>query len=395
MIGKFRRRAMIVVLSLTWSLMMSPALAACAANPSSPTPGPQGEATHRADPPEDHSGHRLSPWHTAPAVPRLSPGPAKPVIYLVARDRATSWLVPLTVAAGSLGAPGSTSNSGNDGPYPALQALKMLLSWPRNDFVNTPASPGLSIKNLTVKDRMATLDLSLGSSSSFEPARENLLIRSLVLTLTEDPSVDRVQILVDGKCVPTLFGQADISAPLSRPPFINLSGFGLGDKSNGAFLPEGSIPLVLWFGDPQATYMVPVTRYVPKTPGTVMAMLEQLRRPEAGLGRVLPDGTEVRGATVKDRTVTVDFSDELRRKHWGGTTGESQTINGIIYSLAGLPGIRKVNILIEGRPEQSIAGHVILEPRERGPVNQIRLEDLPYYRNLNQNDRSPPGPVAH
>lgn len=387
MIGKIRRWAIAVILALLWSLIMSPALAACTPAPSPGDPSTEGEPPGQGGAPAGHSGHPAAPWYAAPAVPRLSPGPARPVVYLLARDRlparggSNSWLVPLTVGAVSPRFPGSTSSpkdAAPGGPYPVFQALKLLFDWPQNDFLNTPVPPGLSVKGLTVNDRTGTLDLAQVEPKGLDPVWENLLIRSLVLTLTEDPAIDRVQILVDGKPVRALFGHVDTSRPLSRPPFINLSG--LGEGPEGGSPPADTIPLVLWYGDPQAAYMVPVTRYVPKTPGTVKAALEQLSDPEPGLGRVLPDGARVRRATVREGTATVDFSAELRTKHWGGTTGESQTINGIIYSVGGLPGVKKVNILIEGRPGQSIAGHVVLEPRERGLVNQVRLEDLPSFR---------------
>ena len=54
---------------------------------------------------------------------------------------------------------------------------------------------------------------------------------------------------------------------------------------------------------------------------------------------------------------TVDFSKELKTKHWGGSTGESMTIMSIVNSLTELPGIEKVQILIEGQKEDTLAGH--------------------------------------
>ena len=49
---------------------------------------------------------------------------------------------------------------------------------------------------------------------------EILTVGAIVNTLTEFPDVEKVQILVEGKKVSTLFGHLDVSDPLSRSPGI-------------------------------------------------------------------------------------------------------------------------------------------------------------------------------
>ncbi|HEY8497940.1 MAG TPA: GerMN domain-containing protein, partial [Limnochordales bacterium] len=55
-------------------------------------------------------------------------------------------------------------------------------------------------------------------------------------------------------------------------------------------------------------------------------------------------------------------------RHWGGTTGELLTVYGIVNTLTQLPGIRQVQIVVEGRPVETLAGHVDLtQPLEADP----------------------------
>jgi spore germination protein GerM len=53
----------------------------------------------------------------------------------------------------------------------------------------------------------------------------------------------------------------------------------------------------------------------------------------------------------------VDFSKEIQTKHWGGSSGEAMTIFSVVNSLARLPGVEKVQFLVEGKVQESLVGH--------------------------------------
>jgi len=70
-----------------------------------------------------------------------------------------------------------------------------------------------------------------------------------------------------------------------------------------------------------------------------------------------------------------DFSKELVERHWGGTAGELMTVYGIVNTLGELPGVKQVRITVEGRPLETLAGHLDLrEPLAPDPDLVRRAE---------------------
>lgn len=130
-------------------------------------------------------------------------------------------------------------------------------------------------------------------------------------------------------------------------------------------------PVVLYFASPDGEALVGEVRYVlPGFDGPMqrLEMLARGPRPGSGLAPVLPPGTRPLGVTVRDGVAVADFSREIIERHWGGTTGELLTVYGIVNTLTQLPGIRQVQIVVEGRPVETLAGHVDLtQPLEADP----------------------------
>ncbi|MGB9856950.1 MAG: GerMN domain-containing protein [Dictyoglomaceae bacterium] len=80
----------------------------------------------------------------------------------------------------------------------------------------------------------------------------------------------------------------------------------------------------------------------------------------------IPLGTKILGVSVKNNIAYVNFSDELKRNHPGGSLGEMLTVYSIVNTLTELSWIKKVQILINGAIVESLAGHIDLsEPLER------------------------------
>lgn len=78
-----------------------------------------------------------------------------------------------------------------------------------------------------------------------------------------------------------------------------------------------------------------------------------------GLERTIPPETVLRALYVHDGTAYVDFSQEIHDAHPGGVRTEYLTIVSLANSLVlNIPDIKRVKILIEGREENSLAGHI-------------------------------------
>ena len=91
----------------------------------------------------------------------------------------------------------------------------------------------------------------------------------------------------------------------------------------------------------------------------VEAMLEPAPQ---GLASAIPPGSALRGLFVGERgDAYVDFNASLRSNHPGGTVNEILTVYAIVSALTvNLPAITSVQILIDGREVDTLAGHVDL-----------------------------------
>ncbi len=286
-------------------------------------------------------------------APRATAGEAvRKVVttYFVTTAGERRWLAPLALET-------VTAD-----PDPRV-AVRLMLETPPGGGLASAFPPGSKLLGLRVAEGRATVDLHVPPGLSARGEADAL--RTLVLTLTNFAAIQSVAVTLDGRSTETLAGHLDISRPLGRPPYVNLP-----EREPG---PSERV-LVLWFGSPQATTMVPVARVVPRTPAVVQSVIAELQKVEPGLGAVLPRGTRLLGATVKGDLATVDFSREIRSNHPGGTAGESTTLNGIVYSLTEIPTVKRVAILLEGRNGESIAGHVLLDgPLERRGLSPMML----------------------
>ncbi|MDA8233274.1 MAG: GerMN domain-containing protein [Clostridia bacterium] len=124
---------------------------------------------------------------------------------------------------------------------------------------------------------------------------------------------------------------------------------------------EKTVKLVVYFPDEQGNRLVPVTKVVPQQdkPLAEQVIEELIKGPgPASLGEAIPNGAKLLSLEVKDGIAYVNWSKEFQTNHWGGSTGDSNTIYSIVNSFTELPDIKKVQFLLEGKVEESIFGHV-------------------------------------
>lgn len=120
------------------------------------------------------------------------------------------------------------------------------------------------------------------------------------------------------------------------------------------------LKLTLYFSDNQSTCLRPETREVTiKGKRTAEAVINELiRGPKSSkLSRTVPQESKLRSIKVESGVVYVNFSKEFQAKHSGGSAGETMTLYSITNSLAELPGVNKVQFLLEGKKVNSILGH--------------------------------------
>jgi len=141
------------------------------------------------------------------------------------------------------------------------------------------------------------------------------------------------------------------------------------------FMPTA--PVTLYFAGPDAAGLVAETRWLPVSQtdakGRLQALVEGPRH--AGLYPTLPAPTNILSVSVEGDLVVVDFDRELVERHPGGSAGEILTVFSVVNTLTEIPGIRRVAWRIDGRPVETLVGHLDLSrPVERDPSLIVSLD---------------------
>ncbi len=108
--------------------------------------------------------------------------------------------------------------------------------------------------------------------------------------------------------------------------------------------------------------LVAISRELPSGLPPPEAALEELIRGDVPreCDRPLPRGTELREVRVLDGVAFADFSETLRSGFRGGSDNEGVMVYAIINTLAQLPGIEEVQVLVEGEKVNEIGGHLYM-----------------------------------
>jgi len=146
--------------------------------------------------------------------------------------------------------------------------------------------------------------------------------------------------------------------------------------------------VLLYFGDPGGVYLVAEGRNIADCEieeeclrSTVQALIDG---PSGNLVPVLPRQTLLRQISVESDLVLVDFSKDLVNSHPGGSLSELLTVYSLVDSLAvNFPYVRQLRILVDGKPLETIKGHVDLRSpvgadfrytRSSEPLNSLPLQ---------------------
>jgi germination protein M len=126
-----------------------------------------------------------------------------------------------------------------------------------------------------------------------------------------------------------------------------------------------AVEIALYFADWQTQHVVPEYRVIEDSSNLVFSVTEELLKGpnQPYLYRTFPEGVELNNVELKDDTVYVNFKGPISIP---GSASEVAAINSLVLTLTDLPDINKVQILIDGKANISLGGHIDLyEPIER------------------------------
>ena len=149
-------------------------------------------------------------------------------------------------------------------------------------------------------------------------------------------------------------------------------------KAAGAGTADRKIHATLFYVADDGSELVPVSREVPlgTTPGEQARRIveAQLQAAPSGLFSPIPAGTTVRSVYLTTKgEAFVDLSREIQTGHPGGSLNETLTVFAIVNALTvNLPDVGSVQMLVDGKEVDTLAGHLDLKHPLRRSMKWIR-----------------------
>ncbi|MFW6029524.1 MAG: N-acetylmuramoyl-L-alanine amidase [Halanaerobiales bacterium] len=92
-----------------------------------------------------------------------------------------------------------------------------------------------------------------------------------------------------------------------------------------------------------------------------LSALEELINPPKGLHSPFASGTYIKSLSIKENIAIIDLSSEARENFIGGASLELLAVDAIKNTLFSIEGINGIKFLIDGKEEESFAGHIIFD----------------------------------
>ena len=207
-----------------------------------------------------------------------------------------------------------------------------------------PVLPGgTDVIGLSINEGLCKIDFNENILDYNDKIDEKAIVQSIVYTLTEFDTIDRVQIIIEGETIKKLPYGSKVNKPLARKN-INLSDT----------IAEDSVSVVTYYNtsmNGEEVFVVPVTKPVSSIRADVKSALLALLEGapgNTGLYSELPMGTRVNDVYVKDGIAYIDFSKDIEE-----LPDKTKYQQSLVYEL-GLtlreiePSISSIRILADG-----------------------------------------------
>lgn len=177
-----------------------------------------------------------------------------------------------------------------------------------------------------------------------------------------NPDIASLEDLTDFEIVEDTIGVNETEEPVIETVTVNTE--------------QAKMTDILAFYEDENGFVVPVNTKIPWEEGIAKATLRSMvvgnetekRIAQSGLHGVLPEGTEIRGMSIKDGVCRVDFSKSILNT--SSYEQEENMITALTYTLTEFPTIKKVELLVEGQALGALPkGYEINTAFERENIN--------------------------
>jgi len=245
------------------------------------------------------------------------------------------------------------------------QVFSILQQAPKNKNLVKTMNDSITILEIKIAEKImdnnSVLELEFSESYRDMSAIDELFFRSsLVWSMTGLDFIDSVHIYVNGQ---------ELLDSTGEP-------MGLLNRSNVLIDPQiapkkaETQEVVVYFSDQRTSMLTSEKRVItvdPNQPLEWYILKELIAGPqESNNLQLIPSETKIQSVKTEENVCYVNLSNEFVSRHPGGAVMENLTVYGIVNSLTELSGVRKVQLLVEGKKLDTYKGTVsISDPLER------------------------------
>lgn len=200
--------------------------------------------------------------------------------------------------------------------------------------------------DLDISGGKARVDMSKEALNCRNAEEELLMVQGTAAALCCFDTVDEVTFLFGGQKRSKLTHGTDVSGVFTENS-VNMES--VATMADSAYADQ----VQLYFPSANGRLLVPVTRTVFSPADITTAMLELAKGPksDSGLERPLPAECGIKSVKVKDGVATIDFTKAFAEVGQSGDGGQ-QALRAVLFTASQFPGVKKVEILVEGKPYQ-------------------------------------------
>ncbi len=195
--------------------------------------------------------------------------------------------------------------------------------------------------DINIASQKARVDMSKEALGCQSAEEEMLMVQAVASAMTAFSTVDEVSFLFDGQARSKLTHGTDVSGTFTKDG-LNMESVTTSSLNNADMIQ-------LYFPSETGRMLIPVTRTVFSTADLTTAMVELAKGPrdDSGLSRPLPQDCGLLGVTMKDGVVTVNFTKEFAQIAQESDGGR-QALRAILFTCSQFPGVKKVEVQVEG-----------------------------------------------
>lgn len=242
-------------------------------------------------------------------------------------------------------------------------AVELLLAGPTADEkargLSSEIPAGTKLRGLNVENGVATVDLTAKYESGGGTLSMHSRLGQLVYTLTEFPTVQKVQLRLEGKNIDALGGEGlVIGSGLSHAAYDKLIQADGGSQSDAVQKTRFQV----YFA--RGEKLVAVQRNVAYTPEVGRAAVTSLlagptaSEVDAGMTNEVPAGVKLNGLNIKGGCARVDLSGTYAAG--GGSLSMHLRLGQLVYTLTQFPTVDEVELMLDGRLVSSLGGEGLL-----------------------------------